>query len=58
MAMWRAMVPAEAHGVLAAIGAALFWNVILLIGKFMQERELPYLFLVGHSPELKMCYAR
>ena len=44
------MVPSEAHGVLAAVGAALFRNCILLLGKFMQQKQLPYLFLAGHSP--------
>ena len=44
------MKPTEARGVLAAAAAALVLNLILLIGKFMQEVHLPYLFMVGHSP--------
>ena len=54
-----AMVPTEAHGVLAAVVASLFQNCILSLANFMQQqRQLPYLFLVGHPPctsELNIC---
>ena len=37
----------QAHAVLAAVGASLFRNATLVLGKYVQQRQLPYLFMVA-----------
>ena len=37
----------QAHAVLAAVGASLFRNATLVLGKYVQQRHLPYLFMVA-----------